>query len=336
MRRLGHLWELGTSRRGGLIALAVAGASTLLALGITSLTIDPTGTPLFIFFLGAVLVSTFLAGWRSGLSTIVFSAAAGLWYYFRPLQDLDVAGQGDLLRFFGFLLLSTAGMLLIHQMQRMQRRERLLKALVDTSPSLTVLTNSAGHILLFNRKCEELTGYPAQDALGKNLTELLVPEDWRAAANHRMQKLQSARVTEPQENPWKTRDGSVRLIEWRCVPIPSGLGEKPYLLSIGIDVSDARAARERTLNAERMAAQAEVINQLAHELNNPLQALTNVVELLRATDGGENGSSGYLVQAEDALARMNTVSHSLLTVTAPRKSQPQSISDTEADRATAD
>ena len=86
---MGHLWEVGASRRGGLIALAIAGVSTLLALGITSLTVDPRGTPLFIFFLGAVLVSTLLAGWRSGLPTIIFSAVAGVWYYFRPLQDLD-------------------------------------------------------------------------------------------------------------------------------------------------------------------------------------------------------------------------------------------------------
>ncbi len=339
MKPRDHFGESRPSPRGGLIALGIATGSTLLALAITSLVIPADSSPLFIFFLVAVLLSTFLAGWRSGLPAILFSSAMGMWYYFRPLHSLAVSDAGDLLRLLTFDVVAVGGVILIDQMQRLQRRERLLKALVDTSPSLTVVTDAAGRILLFNRKCEELSGYSAGEAVGKNLNELCVPQEWHGALHREAQRIGSVKVAEPYENPWKTRDGRLRLIEWRSVPIPSRLGEKPYVLALGIDISETQAARERVLNAERMAAQAEVINQLAHELNNPLQALTNVVELLRVSNGGTSSSLEYLMQAEEALTRMNSVSHTLLTVTAPPKAGAQSAGleeDSETKHLTAD
>ena len=67
--------------------------------------------------------------------------------------------------------------------------------------------------------------------------------------------------------------------------------------------------------AERLAARAELINELAHELNNPLQALTNLLALTRQSD--RDGASAEQVAAiMEQVVRMTELSRRILTASA--------------------
>ena len=65
----------------------------------------------------------------------------------------------------------------------------------------------------------------------------------------------------------------------------------PSLLWVVEDISARKAAERETtelmtrlINSERLAAAGRMANTLAHEINNPLEALTNIVYLLQAHD----------------------------------------------------
>jgi len=62
--------------------------------------------------------------------------------------------------------------------KKLEESQQSLEAVVETAPSLIVLTEPDGRILMFNRACEELTGYKRDEVLGKTIPELFLPPEW--------------------------------------------------------------------------------------------------------------------------------------------------------------
>jgi len=125
----------------------------------------------------------------------------------------------------------------------------LLQAVVDTAPSLIVLTDSEGRIVLFNRACEELTGYWRDEVIGNTIAELFLPPEWIPVVQKRFADPYAPEVRAPHKNPWLTKAGEQRLIEWRCTPLPWD-GGGTYILGTGIDVTDREQAEEALRQAE--------------------------------------------------------------------------------------
>lgn len=124
-----------------------------------------------------------------------------------------------------------------------------LRALVS---DLVVLVDPAGRITMFNRACEVLTGYTEEEALGRNLMEFLVPQDWHDIVQQRFSDPFSPEVGMPHENPWLTKSGETRLVNWRCSALKSGRIEKPYILGIGTDVTEQRRIEEMARSQARL------------------------------------------------------------------------------------
>lgn len=117
--------------------------------------------------------------------------------------------------------------------------EGLLAAVIETVPGLIVATDAEGRITLFNRACEALTGYTQEEVLGERLIELLVPADWVPTVEARFADPTAEAVRLPHLNPWRTRSGEQRLIEWRCTLLA---GPNPGVLGVGVDITDREAA----------------------------------------------------------------------------------------------
>lgn len=123
-----------------------------------------------------------------------------------------------------------------------------LDVLIETTPSLVVLTDRAGRILLFNRACEALTGYNREHVVGRTISELFLAPAWRKQEAHRVANLESPEVREPREVPWVTRSGRERWIEWRSTPLRLSGRNEATVLSMGNDVT-LRRQTETALRA---------------------------------------------------------------------------------------
>jgi PAS domain S-box-containing protein len=124
----------------------------------------------------------------------------------------------------------------------LRESRQTLEAVVETAPTLIVLTDPDGRIILFNRACEALTGYDRNEVLGKGLTELLVPARWRPVVESRFADIYAPEVRAPHQNPWVTKSGEERLIEWQCTVLPFSEGGKPLVLGTGVDITDRERA----------------------------------------------------------------------------------------------
>jgi PAS domain S-box-containing protein len=215
-------------------------------------------------------------------------------------------------RLLAFLAVSGVGVGIVHRLQLLLERERVLNALVHTNPSLTVVTDSEGRILAFNHQCERVTGYKAEEVVGKTIPELFLSEEWVPIVAERFRTYNAEVLAQPHENPWRTKSGEERLIEWRCTRVHSPRAEKPLVIGIGIDVTDQKRLAAAVAEAENTRRRTQIVNDLAHEIFNPMQAMTNALTLAQQTDGH---ADQYIRLAEEQLKRMSEVSNALLVAT---------------------
>jgi signal transduction histidine kinase len=80
-------------------------------------------------------------------------------------------------------------------------------------------------------------------------------------------------------------------------------GDPLRMLGTALDVTDRRRAEETLRNSEKLAAAGRLAASIAHEINNPLEAVTNLIFLARTS--GEPNAEGEeaLAMAEEELRR---------------------------------
>ena len=65
--------------------------------------------------------------------------------------------------------------------ERLRDSERRLAVIADTSPAAVITADHAGVITGWNRKAEEIFGWPADEAVGQTMADTIVPRRHRRA-----------------------------------------------------------------------------------------------------------------------------------------------------------
>jgi diguanylate cyclase (GGDEF)-like protein/PAS domain S-box-containing protein len=123
----------------------------------------------------------------------------------------------------------------------------LLDAVLDAAASLIVVTDMEGRLLCWNRTCERVSGYTAEE-LGSSfaILELLIPERDRERSTGLVEALMRGESPVTAEVRWHTRSGDMRLISWSCAALTGPDGGVTHVVATGIDVTD-RSRLERRL-----------------------------------------------------------------------------------------
>jgi len=132
------------------------------------------------------------------------------------------------------------------RMEDTLKRERdFSQRLLDTANALIIIVDADGRINLFNRKCEELTGYSKNEVIGRVFWEFLVPKRFVKLAKKVFSDLLADRLPSNFENPWVTKDGKERIIAWNSTNIKNDAGKVVCVIAIGVDVTEQRQMEER-------------------------------------------------------------------------------------------
>lgn len=107
-------------------------------------------------------------------------------------------------------------------------------------------------------------------------------------------------------------DGSVHWIGARGRAIFDEAGQPERMLGIAMDVTNNKLAEDALRKSEKLAAAGRLAATIAHEINNPLEAVTNLLYLLRLNDKWDDNARSYVGQAEHELARIAHVARQTL------------------------
>jgi PAS domain S-box-containing protein len=88
-------------------------------------------------------------------------------------------------------------------------------------------------------------------------------------------------------------------------------GEPVHMVGVSLDLTDRRLAEAALLQSEKLAAVGRLAASIAHEINNPLESVTNLLYLARS-DNDPAVIQQYLDMAERELRRVSVISSQTL------------------------
>jgi two-component system sensor kinase FixL len=275
---------------------AVAVAAVAVCVGIlVRLALDPLleQRATFIFFVPAVVLAAALAGLWPGLIASVLGALAAI------LCD-SISGNlasGTFVGGFVFIAVGTAVSLGGEWFQRargearqvnadLARREAHLRSILETVPDAMVVIDEAGLIRDFSQAAERLFGWKPEEVFGRNVS-ILMPSPYAEEHDSYLERyyrtgerriIGVGRVVVGQR-----RDGSTFPMELAVGEMR--ISDKRYFTGFVRDLTERQdtEARMQELQSElvhvsRLTALGEMASALAHEINQPLSAITNYLK----------------------------------------------------------
>ncbi len=107
------------------------------------------------------------------------------------------------------------------------------------------------------------------------------------------------------------KDGSVRWIESQGQCQRDREGRATWVMGVLTDITQRKQMEESMLQAEKLAVAGRLAASVAHEINNPLEAVANLLFLITLTQSSEE-SHGYARSALDELLRVSLITQSTL------------------------
>lgn len=145
-----------------------------------------------------------------------------------------------------------------------------IDTVLETQGALVTVINRLGHIVLFNRACEETSGFSAEELRGKPVWDCVIPPDERPGVEQVFNNLTTSAIPSRYENHWLTKDGNRRLIDWSNSTISDDEGNVRYVIATGIDVTERRRTERqlrRISSSLKTAQRIAKVGSWEHDLN---------------------------------------------------------------------
>ncbi|MGA9750243.1 MAG: PAS domain S-box protein [Acidobacteriota bacterium] len=207
--------------------------------------------------------------------------------------------------------------------ESLRESEEHYHTLVAQSPDGIFHADLRGRFLSVNeRMCVEL-GYSEAEILAMGIWDI-VPARYKAQHQDRLARiLRSELVDDAAEYEVRTKDGRTRLIEIRSAPYRK-CGKVVGFHGIARDVTDRRRAEEelrRALHDLAKAKQVETIGLIAggvaHEVRNPLFAITTIVTALERKLADQPEYGEYVMHIKEQNRLLNALMNDLLSLGRP-------------------
>lgn len=173
-----------------------------------------------------------------------------------------------------------------------------------------------------NPAFEVMTGYTLEEISGKNCRFLQSDERDQPGRTLIREAIQNRRSTTAILRNFR-KDGTPFWNELSMSPIFDKEGKLTHYVGIQNDVTARVAFEDALRESEKIAASGRLAASIAHEINNPLEVVTNLLYLARREDDPQQ-KDDYLHHAEEELHRV-----SLLTTQSLRfyrqSSKPQAV-----------
>jgi PAS domain S-box-containing protein len=130
-----------------------------------------------------------------------------------------------------------------------EERLRFLTLLLDAVEQSVIATDLEGRILYWNRFAEELYGWDAEEAVGRNIADLLMPPSERDRGRAAVAAFGRQ---EPPTREWRLRrrDGTAITVHASARPILDDAGNIIGIVGVSWDISEKKTLREELQQSE--------------------------------------------------------------------------------------
>jgi PAS domain S-box-containing protein len=197
-----------------------------------------------------------------------------------------------------------------HQAEETVRRSMvLLRGITEGTPDIVYVKDLDGKFLMINSVGARFLGAPIDEIVGKSCTLFFGPELVAQVKEAERRVLEKGEPETSEESlPYY---GLMRT--FLTVRAPYRGSDNSVLGMIGIlrDITEQKALQNQLIRSDRLAAMGELVAGVAHELNNPLAAISGYAQLLKLYhDQNVKDDADGILQMTDRAAR---IVRSLLT-----------------------
>ena len=204
-----------------------------------------------------------------------------------------------------------------------QRQHAELETIYRTAPiGLALFDLDDYHYLRLNDRQAAFFGLPPEQIVGRTLTEMApIPglrelfdqvRDGRPVINY---PLEGTLVTDPDEYRYWT-------VSYFPVHAPDGTIQA--ISAASLEITQQRKSELALIQSEKLAVVGRLASSIAHEINNPLESVTNLIYLAKIADSLDEART-YLNTAEVELRRASAITSQTLRFHR-QASSPQQIS----------
>lgn len=226
----------------------------------------------------------------------------------RPLSESDREGLMLYAHAVG-LALENAGLF-----QTVAENESRLRTVLENSPEAIIGLSREHWIGTWNRGAEKIFGFTAPEVLGKPLT-ILFPKATAGEFKKLLARVMEKGSVRDFTMTAQSKDGRpLELsVSWGGQHADFWMN-KEWTLVIR-DITEARRMQQQLIRSEKLSAVGQLISGIAHELNNPLQAVVGYSDILGddvRQKTGERAEGKITVDAKDVLNDLRIITENAM------------------------
>lgn len=241
---------------------------------------------LFLFFIPAVLAAATIGGFGPGFAATLVSLVVGYIFFFGQNASTTELLSNGVGFFAAGVAIAAFGGWMWQTRLAAAAREAHLNSILDTVPDAMVVIDSKGLVYSFSAAATRLFGYKLPEVWGRNVS-MLMPSPYREAHDSYLERYLSTgerriigigRVVVGER-----KDGSTFPMELSVGEMISG--KDRYFTGFVRDLTERQETDTRLqelqselVHISRLSAMGEMASTLAHELNQPLTAISNYMK----------------------------------------------------------
>jgi two-component system, NtrC family, sensor kinase len=193
------------------------------------------------------------------------------------------------------------------ELRQGEARFRTRAELLELASEAIIVRDLDGVIRFWNAGAETLYGWSREEVIGQDMHRLL-----RTAFPVSREDVENTLI---EKRAWQgnllqqTRNGREIVVASRKTVNREGNA----VLEVNRDITVQMKAEEALRESEKLAAMGRVAGIIAHEINNPLAAITNIFYLLRNHPSLNDEARGYADAAEQELTRVAHITRQTLS-----------------------
>jgi PAS domain S-box-containing protein len=183
-----------------------------------------------------------------------------------------------------------------------ESREEQFHVLADSMPQMAWMANSAGELIWYNRRWYEYTGTTFEQMHGWGWQDVH-DQDILPTVLERYKQSLSTGEPFSMTFPIRGADGKFRDFLTLAQPLHDSSGRIMRWFGTNTDMEAQKKTEDALRQSEKLAAVGRLASSIAHEINNPLEAVTNLIYLAKGSGVNEEAGA-YLNLADAELGRV--------------------------------
>jgi PAS domain S-box-containing protein len=186
-----------------------------------------------------------------------------------------------------------------------------LAAIVESSDDAIASKDLNGIVTSWNKSAERLFGYTASEIIGRPITTIIPPE-LLADETMILGKIRKGEKIDHFETIRVTKSGERVEVSLSISPVRDAAGNIVGAAKVVRDITQNKKIERALRTTEKLAAAGRLAATVAHEINNPLEAVHNLVFLAKRDVTNSERVAEYLQMAQRELDRVAHIARQTL------------------------